>query len=200
MKNWKDIPIPEMMKDLEKDKRGYPIPFIVARDKNNIPRFQINDHWLVEKCLAEKLCSVCGKPLNDDMWLVGGPMSAFHPQGSYIDPPGHEHCIKYSLQVCPYLINVNYKKRIDLANVVEGDFPESMVFVDETMDETRVPFFVTIKLRSYRIVRYSISERYIVPDRNYLVVEFWNGGVKITSEEADKLYQEHLKNPKKGVK
>lgn len=200
MKNWKKVPIPDKMRLLERDKRGYPVPYIVARDINNIPKFQINDHDKVTNCINNALCSVCGQLLGSDVWLVGGPMSAFHPHGSYIDPPGHRECIEYSLQVCPYLINVNYKKRIDMANVKEGDFDGAMIFVDPTQDDNRVPFFVAVHITGYILRQYSISERYIVPNKPYLEVRLWNEGRLITDAEAEKLYREHISNPKNGVK
>ena len=36
-------------------------------------------------------------------WLVGGPASAFHPRGAYVDTPTHYACLRYALQMCPHL-------------------------------------------------------------------------------------------------
>ena len=53
MRNWKQVEIPGLMKHLELDKRGYPIPYNVMRDKNGVPSFAINKDEIVEKCIAD---------------------------------------------------------------------------------------------------------------------------------------------------
>lgn len=190
MKNWKKVEIPDLMKDLQVDRRGYPAPYIVLRDKNNVPQFTMNDDTLVEKCIKEKLCSICGKELRDDMWMIGGPMSAFHPQGAYVDIPTHKICGEYALQVCPYLaVSVyNGKKTMDDidAENFKVDDDKRMIFINPTQSQDRVPFFVFSKISGYAVQR-SGMQRYIKPIRPYLEVEFWNDGEKISEEKAVEL-------------
>lgn len=198
-KNWKMVPIPERMKELSLDPRGFPVPFIIFRN-NGKYYFQINDESRVSQAIDQDLCAICGQKMNGDTWLVGGPQSAFHPYGCYIDTCTHKECLTYALQVCPYLAAPNYKKRIDLKNVDPEDFPDRIFFQDPTQDDIRVPFFVAVHIRSFTVSRPEPGKRYIHPDKNYLAVEFWNDGVEINREEAVRLMHEHHKNPKSGIK
>ncbi len=198
-KNWKSIPIPEKMKEMEFDPRGYPIPFVILRG-NNKSYFQVNDERKVNEAIEKNLCAICGKPMEDDTWLVGGPLSAFHPHGAYIDTCTHQDCLHYALKVCPYLAVPNYKKRIDMSNVDVSEFEDSMFFQDPTQDEERVPFFVAVHVTGFRVSRPEPGKRYLHPNRDYRAVEFWNDGKEITREEAVELLKENQKNPKSGIK
>lgn len=183
MRNWKLIAIPDLMKDLELDSRGFPIPYVVLRDKNNKPYFTINDEFKTEKCLEKDLCSICGKELRDDKWMIGGPKSTFHPQGCFIDIPVHKSCGEYALKVCPYLAVSRYTKRTDI-NSINTDDLEHIIFVDPTQDDNRVPFFCFIKISGFNIRR-SGTNRYIYPVKPYLQHEFWNNGeqINVSSEQ-----------------
>src|SRR4051812_10254945 len=122
MANWKDTPIPAEMQELTKDNRGYTIPFIVLRDDHNKPHFQINDTKKIMDCLLGRRCAICGKELKDDIWLTSGPLSAFHPNGAYIDTPVHHACGQYAMQVCPYLAAPAYNKRLDDKTLSKKNF------------------------------------------------------------------------------
>jgi hypothetical protein len=40
---WKEVPLPERMRSLPTDSRGYPIPANILRDENGVYHFIIND-------------------------------------------------------------------------------------------------------------------------------------------------------------
>ena len=61
--DWRHVQIPKKMKALAKDRRGYPIPFIVMRDTDGYPHFTINNSSLQRRCLKEKRCPICGSKL-----------------------------------------------------------------------------------------------------------------------------------------
>jgi hypothetical protein len=117
--NWRDVRLPERMAKLERDRRGLPIPFIVMRDKSGQPHFTINDHAKSARCLREDLCPICGQKLFRGRWFAGGPLSAFHANGCYLDPPTHKECVEYALQVCPFLAAPKYTGRLDDAALAE---------------------------------------------------------------------------------
>ena len=181
------------MKDLQVDRRGFPAPFIVLRDKNNVPQFIMNDDTKVEQCIAEDLCSICGKKMHDDKWMIGGPMSAFHPQGAYVDVPVHKVCGEYALQVCPYLAVSVYNGKQTMDDIDAGKFSvdddKRMIFINPTQSQDRVPFFVFSKITGFDVQRRGLN-RYIKPTRPYLEIEFWNDGEKISEEEAIRLAKE----------
>lgn len=183
-RNWKDIPIPPRMQALEHDRRGFPVPFIVVRDKNNIPLFQINDDSKVEQCISEQLCAICGQHMpTGDRWLVGGPQNAFHPQGAYIDTPTHYECLHYALQVCPYLAVSKFQKRLDSDKLDQSRFEDTFIFQDPTQDDARVPFFVAIQISGLTVIRRPPHHRVLIANKPYLDIQYWNNGRRLSTDE-----------------
>jgi hypothetical protein len=142
MKNWKDIPVPPLMRDLPRDERGFPVPFIVLRDPSGKAVFSANDTLVVDRCHVEQRCGVCGNQL-DDMWVLGGPVSAFHPNGVYIDTPIHHECGTYALQVCPYLVIAAYHSIPDREKKLTEKFGGTRLFANPTQDPPSPKFPVT---------------------------------------------------------
>jgi hypothetical protein len=180
--NWKDVPLPEKMLALPKDARGFSVPFIVACDETGKPQFTVNDRAKVMHALTNGLCGICGQgiPMND-VWLVGGPQSAFHPQGAYIDGPLHGDCARYALQVCPYLAvsNVKYRSAID-AERLSGRFKDTTILIDPTVDPDRPKLFALVRITGLSMT----PNGYLVPDRPYPDAEYWNGGQRLDEAEA----------------
>lgn len=106
------LPIPDCMKHLDIDRRGYPIPYGVHCDEDGTPNFVVNDEQRRQHAFANDLCHITGKKLHRGRWLVGGPLSAFHEQGSFIDGPAHGEAVHYALSVCPYLASPRYGKSV----------------------------------------------------------------------------------------
>jgi hypothetical protein len=178
--NWKNIPIPNRMADLERDSRGYPIPYIIYRDQSGRAHFQINDDARRTKCINLGLCAICGGLLNDDVWLVGGALSAFHKHGAYIDTPTHHECNTYAMQVCPYLAAPSYAKRLDDKTLSKVDKEEGRVFIDNTMLPDRPDFFVCVKPTHIVLT----GNGYLSPVRPYEALEVWKQGVLLPNPEA----------------
>lgn len=103
------VPLPATMLRMKLDRRGYPIPYIVWRDKHNKPKFTVNDARMVKRCLLHNRCGICGDKMGTTVFFVGGPAAALHPNGAYVDPPMHEDCARYALQVCPFIAVRAYK-------------------------------------------------------------------------------------------
>jgi hypothetical protein len=182
MKKFIHIPVPVEMQELAKDGRGYPVPNIVLVDKNGRPHFQVNDHVKVAECIDNRLCAICGKSLGDDIWFVGGPLSAFHPHGAYIDPPVHHNCGYYALQVCPWLASMHYKKRIDASTITELNF-QGITAIDPTVMPERPPFFVCVKVKDFEI----LPTRHMRTIKPYLAIEYWHHGNPIAPSQAQAL-------------
>jgi len=177
-----EVPIPKRMSMLRRDSRGYPIPFNVLRDVDGKPFFAINDDRVRARCLKEKRCAICGYRLDKLMWLVGGPLSAFHENGCYQDTPLHHDCMTYALQVCPYLSMPNYLGRIDAAGLDPAKLPAGMpaVLVDHTQIAERPEVFVAVA-----ILKYAFTDNgYIKPERPYKQVEYWRDGKQVSLEEV----------------
>ena len=167
------IEVPDRMKHLERDHRGYPIPYIVFRDDEGKPHFTINDHAKVNRCKHDEICAICGQELLRGRWFLGGPMSAFHPNGAYIDPPLHHECMRFAVQTCPYLINVKYTKRID-GNTLDMNKAKGVTsIIDPTMDPTRPKIFVAVMA----VAQWITPNGYVQPKHPYRGLEFWRDGV-----------------------
>lgn len=167
------IDIPQIMAHLEKDSRGYPIPYTIYRDIDNKPHFTINDELKRRVCIKKDLCSICGNNLFRGRWFVGGPRSAFDPHGCYIDTPLHTQCMEYAMKVCPYLAAPKYTKRIDDSTLDKSKIEKNRIFIDNTQDDNRPDFFVAVLTRGQRIIN---NGEYLRPIKPYISVKYWKNG------------------------
>lgn len=182
--DWTAVPIPDRMRDLRRDKRGYPIPANVLIDREGTPHFTINDHLIRRKHLKEQLCAICGKKLLRGRWSVGGPASALTEDGVYFDTPLHYECARYALQVCPYLAMPKYAKRIDARTLDPRKLDGHLTaFVDPTQLDTRPPVFVMVMHVGETYSYDELGEvKYIKPKRPHRRYEFWAEGVQLSDD------------------
>jgi hypothetical protein len=183
--NFKAVPIPEIMRHLPLDARGYPIFFGAYVDQDGIPHFTTNDEAKRAAMIAHDLCSICGKKLLRGRWFVGGPQSAFHERGCYIDMPTHDECVHYALQVCPYLAAPRFSKSI--AETKAGQISNAVVMVDPTMIDGRPPLFVAVMAVGQKMVGDNGFQSYVKPSRPYRKVEFWRHGSQLSADEGKAL-------------
>src|SRR5688572_14177289 len=143
MKNWQQIPMPQLMLDnCERDPRGLPVPFVVLKDEKGKHHFKINDSNKTILCIVKSLCTVCGTQMaTGEKWLVGGIASAFDPKGYYIDHPVHKCCGMYALQVCPYLALRNYDSKTFDLDKLAAQVAGNVLLNNPTVDQDRLPFF-----------------------------------------------------------
>jgi hypothetical protein len=100
----KEVPLPRRMMRCKRDRRGYPIPFLM------MPESQIHiDGDKQEQCAMKKLCMICGQKLVVKKWFIGGHMAG--QNRLFTDPAMHEECARYAIQVCPFLSNQDMKYR-----------------------------------------------------------------------------------------
>ena len=179
-----DASIPDRMKHLERDPRGYPIPWGVYRDGNGRPHFQINHEARRGRAMRDDLCPMCGKPLWRGRWFVGGPMAAFHPLGAYADPPMHAECARYALAVCPYLAAPHYGRRIDDKTLKGGH--AAPLLADWTMVGIgrRPEVFVCAMATGQKITPGTFN---IIPRRPFVRVEYWQRGRQLAQQEGEEL-------------
>lgn len=178
------VPIPRRMRHLDRDPRGYPIPVMVFRDDSGRPHFTVNGEGTRGLLLLEDQCSICGQPLDKRRWFVGGPMSAFHPQGSYYDPPLHHECMRYAMRVCPYLALPSYTGKIEAKTITQDD--PRRLYINTTQDPTRPAVFCCVESIGHQLIRNPglIAPQYVRPNRPYRRLEFWKDGRQLTREQA----------------
>jgi hypothetical protein len=181
------VAVPDQMKHLPLDRRGYPIFFGALRGPDGKPYFTVNDDRKRELMIAHDLCSVCGRKLTKFRWFAGGPRSAFDPRGAYIDMPMHGACVHYALQVCPYLALPNYGRNIDMrqAEIAEAG-TERIILHDPTMIPDRPEVFVAVLARG-QVMTGGFMQQYVRPRRPYVRIEHWRHGRMLTPAEVSAL-------------
>lgn len=136
--------------------------------------------------IMDRRCSICGDKLLPEMWLVGGPLSAFLEQGAYNDPPMHRDCLHYALRVCPYMLLSRYGKRID-ARTVKDDTARVFINNDQAGYNDRPTFFVAVGLLDFETSSHgrSITQPFrVIPHKPFRHVEFWRDGKQYSEAEA----------------
>jgi hypothetical protein len=187
MSAMRDVELPWRMRELARDPRGYPVPWIVLVDRAGKPHFTMNDQDKLDQVITRDLCSICGQKNTRGRWFVGGPLSAFHADGAYYDPPMHHECATYALQVCPYLAIGRYAGRIDGKTLTE---PFAVMF-DGSVIPDRPPLFVSAMAIGQEIT----PSRHFIPKRPYRRVEYWRDGELLPAAEAEPIVTAHLAQP-----
>src|SRR6201996_1972388 len=187
----KEIAIPFDLQANDRDRRGLPIPFVVYRDVKGAPHFSVNDTGAVDEVLEKKLCGLCGKPLlPGQIWFAGGPGSSFMEDGMYIDPFMHEDCGRYAMQVCPFIAAPNYR-RVEGRTLKAEDVHEEAFVHDNQITPPRPLFFAFARTAGFTLVDApdGSGQKYILPDRPWQAIEFWQNGNRITQAEAEEIAQ-----------
>lgn len=143
MTTWRDVPQPPAIAALPKDPRGFPILF-TARPTGWKPGdavdFRVFNTRHALKALREHLCGVCGNPTKD-YWFVGGPMCLANR--IFGDPPMHEACARYALQVCPFLSR-------DVAYNLKRIKPGTKS--DPNVIQQRPPYMLLLRTPGYQVL------------------------------------------------
>jgi ferredoxin len=107
--------LPERMRDLPIDDRGYPIPeFVSNLDGKRDFRVVSLEH--LAKCIRHDTCWICGQPLGVWKVFVVGPLAAI--QAISNEPPSHVECAEFAVRACPFLLLPKSQHRSnDLPNI-----------------------------------------------------------------------------------
>ena len=178
------IAMPERVARLPQDSRGYPIPWNVLKAGDGTPFFIVNDDRKAFRALRENRCPICGEHLGRWRWLVGGPLSAFDPNGYYFDLPGHRDCIEYALQVCPYLAIPKYLRHTDAIAHAEKLPPECRVLLDETIIPERPEVMVAVCAAKIELADRGPLQPYLKPVQPFTDWTYWRHGKQINEAQA----------------
>jgi hypothetical protein len=92
--------LPKRMAHLPVDRRGYPVPWFVARFDGE-PDFRVSDPVKFARASQERRCWVCGQPLTAFGYFVLSVVCAVDRVAT--EPPAHEECALFSAKACPFL-------------------------------------------------------------------------------------------------
>jgi len=181
--NWRDVPVPDRLARLAKDKRGYPIFFIATVLPDGSPAFTVTDPKKLMRCIKGDLCSLCGTKLHRGRWFVGGPFSALHHAGSYADPPMHHECMRYAMQVCPYLAAPSWTNDLSAhgaAKAVEAGIPTVRL---QSIIERPYLFICVMSIgHTVRSANNGLTLLFLPADRKNM--EYWRHGVQLSEIEG----------------
>lgn len=102
-------PLPDRIKNLPIDKRGYPIPWFVIKMPDGTRDFRIADQNKRVMAVRQRLCWICGGKLGRNIAFVIGPMCAVNRNTS--EPGCHRDCAIFATTACPFLTRPMAKYR-----------------------------------------------------------------------------------------
>lgn len=90
-------------------RRDLPVPYANATTAEGQADFATLDSTKVLQIARNRLCGICGHPL--DYWIVfiGGPRCV--EARAFLDPPMHPDCANTALHMCPYLARETMQRR-----------------------------------------------------------------------------------------
>lgn len=102
--------IPDAIKRLPRDARGYPIPWFVHVDEHGTPDFRVVRPGGIALAYREKTCWLCGGRMGNNMLFAFniGPMCAINRVNS--EPPSHRGCAIFAAEACPFLANPRMRR------------------------------------------------------------------------------------------
>jgi hypothetical protein len=105
-----------------------------------------------------------------------------HEHGAFLDPPLHQECAEYALQVCPFLAAPSYAKRIDDKKLKPENRPDGMILVKHGNMLPDQPERFGLGMTSSMEI---ISERagYLFIPKKWEYVEFWKSGKPCNSPD-----------------
>jgi hypothetical protein len=187
-----DVPIPERMRSLPVDPRGYPVPVNVARDKNGKPNFAANAETARQRLFKYDQCGICGGKLLRGRWSVGGPGSALHPDGAFLDPPMHHECAQYAVKVCPYLAMPAYGKSVSKIGPMSYGTSKAGIAYNPTVFSTRPALFLLVMYVGQKLSYEGAAVRSLRPRRPLRTIEYWRDGVQLDDNEGRAAAERYL--------
>ena len=94
-------PIPNRMKRLPLDHRGFVVPWFVHWNADHAPDFRVIGKGKMHHAIRANLCWLCGQVLGRHKAFVIGPMCAINRVSG--EPPCHLDCATFAVQACPFL-------------------------------------------------------------------------------------------------
>lgn len=176
MKAWTDlnlIAIPDCMKHLPLDSRGYPIPYFGATAPDGTPDFRVvdPDRWV--ECVTGRKCGITGLPLGYEMAFVGWPNSILGR--TFTDAPMIPEAAEYALKACPFLA----APKFGYAAMSSVEKQGGAVRVNPEMSTTRPEVFGMGITRSYLILHHGNS--FVLKAAQFRRISYWKHGRHLES-------------------
>lgn len=102
-------PLPDFMKGLPIDPRGYPTPWFVATLPDGTRDFRLADGMKRMQAVQMKRCWICGGVLGAHLAFVMGPANVITRSTS--EPASHRSCADFAVAACPFMVLPKAKYR-----------------------------------------------------------------------------------------
>ena len=146
--------LPKRIARLPVGKRGYPVPWFVARFDGE-PDFRVYDSGKLIKACQERRCWVCGEALGAFNYFVLSPVCAVNRTST--EPPCHEDCAEFSAKACPFLTRPTMHRRT--AGLPEETFEAAGIVFDSSPGVVLVWATLTYEIvRAAKGVEFKIGE------------------------------------------
>lgn len=126
-------PLPDRVRSLPLDKRGYPVPWFVAWIDGE-PDFRVIGPGKMVEAVKDNRCWICGQQLGVYKAFVLGPMCAVTRTTS--EPPNHRDCAIFAATACPFLTRPHMKR--SAAELPEGTREAAGFHLDRNPGATAV--------------------------------------------------------------
>lgn len=160
---------------------GYPIPFFVARLPDGTRDLRIADSRKKGTCLKQRICWVCGRPLNVLLAVIGGPLGAFNRKQS--DMPCHPSCAEFSVKYCPHLNRANAKYR-QTGKPVEAESPTGLIMEHPGV----IGITYCLDLQVVEVVRKRQLVDLLVQPEQIQRIDWWYEGERVSPDRAAELW------------
>lgn len=164
-----EVPVPELMTSLPLTEKGYLKPWFVKADDFRV--MDGNKAWLA---VSKQNCWVCGNSFKPNEYaLVAGATSTMVRICG--EPPCHTECAVYALQVCPFLLYPNAKRR-----QAGLEYEQTLQYANDTQQvqgytDNPGKYFLTI-VRDFS--RMEGQQLMIYNESDVLERQYWIGGEK----------------------
>lgn len=169
--------LPERIRHLPQDVRGFPVPYFVAWIGDQ-PHFPVLDPAKLAAAIWQRRCWICGQPLGAFTAFVVGPMCCVNRISS--EPPSHSDCARFAALNCPFLAHPMAKRTVGRDDEIGGAVVENPAGVMIERNPGVSCVWVT-KSHKLQRERGGVLFRIGPPER----LEFYASGRRATRAEVD---------------
>jgi hypothetical protein len=166
----RDIPMPDRIKSLPRDRRGFPVPYFVEKIDGQWD-FRVMRKDALMAGISKGSCWLCGQKLGRYRVFVLGPMCTVNRISA--EPPSHADCATYAACACPFLTKPRMRYNTK-------DLPANGTNVEGFVDRNPGATALWVTDQGYR---YNPNIR-LFEFGDPVRVEWWSKGRRATPEEA----------------
>ena len=164
-------PMPDRMKLLKRDERGFPVPWFVHWQDDK-PDFRVISPGKLGMAYRNGRCWICGGQMGVHRIYVVGPMCVINRVTS--EPASHRDCAEFAARACPFLTKPRMRRN-------EKDMPAEAAAVGVPIQ--RNPGCVAL-YETRAVSPFKAGDGYLFrlgdPDR----IDWWAEGRQATREEV----------------